>query len=439
MNASRKFVSVLAMFAILFFAFASPARAFDGRNGETVLIAADEVVDGDVYANANQFTLDGVVKGDLIVFGTVIVINGTVEGDLIAAGQSIVINGTVGDDARVAGAILAVGDSAKIGGDLVAAGASLEVKQGSLVEQELVVGAAQVLLAGNVNEDVLVGSGALELRGEFGGDVNASVGDPDEDAGGPPISMFVPGNEVPVPNVMPGFTISEKARIKGNLEYTQSADIKIPSGVVGGKVTRTQPVVDPAEQKIKPTPAQMALTWTFDLIRAIVTLTLLGLALRWLAPKWTATLMEKARVKPVTALGWGVVSYAAFFFALFIVLALMIIGGGLFGALTLGGISGTIVWSGIFAMFALTLVFVLATAFFAKIIVAWLGGKLLLARVAPQMAENQFAPLIVGVVLLAVLMALPFIGWVFKMLAVLLGLGALWLWGAEAWQTRRAM
>ncbi|GAB4545000.1 MAG: hypothetical protein Fur002_18710 [Anaerolineales bacterium] len=439
MNASRKLFSIFALLAIFSLIFVAPARAFDGRNGETVTIAADEVVDGDLYVNANQFTLDGVVKGDVIVFGTVIVINGTVEGDLIAAGQSVVINGNVGDDARIAGAILLVGDHASVGGDLVAAGASLEAKQGSAVEQELVAGAAQVLLAGSVKEDVLVGSGALDLRGQFGGDVNASVGDPNEkDAGGPPISMFFPGNDIPVPNVAPGLSISETARIAGDFDYTQSADIKIPSGIVGGKITRTQPVVDPAEQKVKPTPAQLALTWTFDLIRAIVTLVLLGLMLRWLAPKWMSALVDKARAKPVTALGWGVVSYAAFFFALFIILAIMIIGGMLFGALTLGGISGTIVWSGILAIFALVLTFVLATAFFAKIIVAWLGGSLLLNRFAPSMAENKFAPLILGVILLAVLMALPFIGWIFKLLAVLLGLGALWLWGAEAWQTRRA-
>ncbi len=437
MKTTFRFLAIFSLLAILTLTIAAPAQAFDGRSGETVVIKADEVINDDVYVSASNFTLNGTIKGDLIVAGSVITINGTVEGDLIAAGQSIVINGTVMDDARIAGAVLQIGDKANIGDDLISAGASLEAKDGSKVGGELLVVAAQALLAGEVTGDVLAGVGALDLRGQFGGDVKAEVGDPNQDAGGPPISMFMPQSEVSIPNVTPGLSIAEGAKIKGNLEYTQIKDIKIPANVVGGKVTRNEPVVDPSTVEVKPTPAQAAMTWTFNLLRTAATLIIFGLLLGWLAPAFMKTLMEKVQTKTAASLGWGFVAYAAFFFAILVIVVVMVVGGLLFGVLSLGGISATIIWIGILAIFALAVGFALATAFITKIVVAWLSGKLILSRVNPAMAENKFVPLILGVVVLAVLMAIPYIGWIFSLLAIIIGLGAIWIWGNEIWQARK--
>ncbi|MDP2777956.1 MAG: polymer-forming cytoskeletal protein, partial [Anaerolineales bacterium] len=288
MKTLYKFLSVFSLLALLSMTITTPAQAFDGRSGENIVIETDEVIEDDVYITANDFVLDGTVRGDLVVFGTTITINGTVEGDLIAAGQSIVINGTVTDDARIAGAVLQIGKTAAIGGDVVAAGASLETQDNSSIAGELVVGAGQVLLGGNVTGDVLAGVGSLELHGEFGGNVNAQVGDPK--AGGPPPSMFMPQSNVSFPKVTPGFSIVEGAKIKGSLEYTQSTDIKIPANAVDGKITRTKPVVDPDEMEVPPTPAQAAMNWTFDLFRTIATLIVFGLLLGWLAPMFMKTL-----------------------------------------------------------------------------------------------------------------------------------------------------
>lgn len=433
MKTIYKIFPVFSLLAFLALAFATPAQAFDGRSGDNVEIKAGEVIEDDVYVTANNFVLEGTVKGDLIVFGETITINGAVEGDLIAAGQSVIINGTVTDDARIAGALLQISKTAVIGGDVIAAGASLEAQDGSAIEGELVVGAGQTLLEGNITGDILAGTGALELTGEFGGDVNAQVGDPE--AGGPSPSMYMPQSEINFPTVKPGFTIADGAKIKGNLEYTQSKDIKIPANVVGGKVTRAAPVVEPA--KVQPTPAQKVMTWTFDLFRAIVTLIIFGLLLGWLAPMFMKALMEKVQSQPAASLGWGLAAYAAFFFAILVLVVAMIAGGVFFGVLTLGGMSGTIVWVSILALFAMIIGFILVTAFLTKIIVAWLGGKLILARFNPALAEHKVCPLVLGVALVALLTALPYIGWLIGMLVMFIGLGALWIWGRELMQARK--
>ena len=427
---------VFVLAAILILTLSAPALAFDGRPGDVVEIKADEVVADDVYVAASRFTLDGTVQGDLVVFAETIIVNGKVEGDLIAAGQSVIVNGAVMDDARIAGAVLKLSETAFIGGDVVSAGASLETEKGSVVKGDVVVGAGQALLEGKIGDDALAGTGSLEINGEVGGDVKAEVGDPEE--GAPPMSMFFPQAGVNFPTVKPGFNVGENAKIGGNLEYTQSKDVNIPSNAVAGTVVRNEPVVNPDEVEIPPTFAEQAVSWTLDLFRTIVTWIALGLLLGWLASPFMKALMEKIQSQPAASLGWGVIAYAAFFFVLLVILTVVILGGVLFGALTLGGLSGTVIWVGVLALFALILVFVLVSSFLTKIAAAWLSGKLILARVKPELAEHKFLPLAVGVILVALLVALPFVGWVFGLLITFAGLGALWLWGRDLWQARKS-
>jgi cytoskeletal protein CcmA (bactofilin family) len=433
MKTIYKFLSVFSLITLLALAFATPARAFDGLSGDNVVIKDGEVIEDDVYVSANTFVLDGTVKGDLVIFAETITINGTVEGDLMAAGKSIVINGTVTDDARIAGALLQVSKTAVVGGDVIAGGASLETQKGSSVKGDLVVGSAQTLLDGNINGNVKAGTGALELNGEIGGNVIAEVGEHED--GGPSPYMYMPQSDIKFPAVKPGFTIAEGAKIKGNLNYTQSKDITIPANAIGGKVTRIAPIVEPV--KVQPTPAQLAMTWTFNLFRTIITLIIFGLLLGWLAPTFMKSLMEKVQTQPAASFGWGLVTYAAFFFAILVIIVTMVAGGMLFGVLTLGGMSGTIIVVGILAIFALIVGFILVTAFLTKIILAQLSGKLILARFNPALAEHKVWPLVLGVIIVALLIALPFVGWLFGVFVMFVGLGAIWIWVRELRQTHK--
>lgn len=429
MKTIQRFLTVLMIIALFSLAATTPVLAFDGRSGDVILIESDEVIDDDLYVAADNFTLDGTVKGDLIVFGNFITINGTVEGDLIAAGNTVLIEGTVQDDARIAGAALQLGVNAVIGGDLVAAGASLETKQGSSVENDAVFAGAQGLLAGSISDDLQLAAGALELRGEIGGDVKAEVGEMNQ--GGPPPSMYISNTNVPIPTVNPGLKIAEGARIGGDFTYTQTKDITIPSGAVDGKVTRNEPVVDQRVVPTPPTPAEIAANWTFDLLRDIVTLALFGLLLAWLAPVFMKSLMGKLQAQPVPSFGWGIVAYAAFFFALFLIVVVTIILGVIFGALTLGGVSGTVIWLSLLSIFALIIGFVLFTGFGSQILVAWLGGRWLLGRFNPALGEHKVWPLLLGVVIVGLLVNLPAVGWLIGFIIMFFGLGALWLWARE--------
>jgi hypothetical protein len=132
------------------------------------------------------------------------------------------------------------------------------------------------------------------------------------------------------------------------------------------------------------------------------------------------------------------VAYAAFFFIVLVTIVGMIAVGVLFGVLTLGGLAWTTVGLGLLALFALIVGFVLVTSFVAKIVFGQALGRWLLARTNPALAEHRFWPMIIGVIITVVVIALlsfPLIpgilGGLLNFLVILLGLGALWLWGRE--------
>jgi cytoskeletal protein CcmA (bactofilin family) len=430
-NRSFKLLTSLALLALLTMTVVTPALAFEGRSGERITIPADQVIDDDLYVSASEFTLDGTVKGDLFVVGQTITINGTVEGDLVAAAQTIIINGTVANSARLGCSILYVGEKASIGNDLLAGAYSLEARPGSKVGRDVIYGGGQALLAGDVLRNVKAGTGGLQLSGTVGGDVTAKVGDPSEQAGPPP-TMFMPQTQVsiPVPTLPYGLTVDPSAKIGGNLDYTSTKQMNIPASVVAGQIQHLVPKVE--QPKRVPTPAEKIGKWFLDLLRAVVTLVAIGLLLGWLFPKFVSTASQMLREKPWPSLGWGVVTYAAFFFSLLVLILAMILAGVVFGFLTLGGLSGTVIWLGILTLFALIVGFVLVTSFVTKIIIGLWGGKWILGRFNPDLAEHRVWPLVLGVAIVAILVALPFLGWLINLLVVLFGLGALWLIGRQA-------
>jgi cytoskeletal protein CcmA (bactofilin family) len=440
MDKTKKLLSIFILLTMLLLTSATPAYAFEGREGNKVVIAADEVINDDLYVGAQEFVLDGTVKGDLIVGGSIITINGTVEGDLWAAGQVVIVNGTVMDDARIAGAGLQLGDHAQIGGDLLAAGASLETKAGSSVGRDLLVGSGQTLLAGDVKRDVLAGTGALELRGTVGRDVKAYVDQTAETTKGPSPNIYMQQNiPLTLPSVAPGLTVDDSAKIAGNLEYSSTYNLTFPSNTVGGKITRVEPKVSQNRVYVPPTPLQRTGKWALDWLRTTLTLVLFGLLLGWLAPAFLNISSGKIKSQTWPSLGWGAIAWAAFFFAMLLLIIVMIAGGIIFGVLTLGGISGTIIVLGILSMFALIVAFVLATAYVSKIVVGTALGKWILSMISPSLAEHKFWPMILGVIVIAVVVALfhfplvplGFFGWLINFIVVLFGLGALWLWGRE--------
>ncbi|MFH1186209.1 MAG: polymer-forming cytoskeletal protein [Chloroflexota bacterium] len=435
MSRSHKLVTAALLVSLVLMAAATPVAAFDGRGGDKVSLPAGEVVNDDLYVGANEFILDGTVNGDVVSAARSITVNGSVNGNLVAAGQTVVVNGSVSGDILAAGSVLFFGESASVGGDVIGAGYSLEFRRGSTIGRDAVLAAAQILLAADVGRNVKAGSGALQIAGMIGGDVRAAVGEASQVQAGPSPTVFMPQSTIPVPVIQQGLTLDPSAKILGDLEYTQNSELSFPAGVVDGTVTRLVQPEDSGRPVREPSAAEKAGQWALRSIRSLVTLLLLGLFLLWLIPGFLRALSEHVRSKPWASLGWGVLAYAAFFFLVLLTVFVVILGAVVFGLFTLGGLSATIVWVGILVLFALILGFVLATSFLAKIVFGMTLGKWILVSARSPLAEHRFWPMVLGVAITVVVIALltfplvpGFLGGLVNFAIVLFGLGALWLW-----------
>jgi cytoskeletal protein CcmA (bactofilin family) len=439
MSRKTKIFSAVTLFILLTLSLAPAVAAFDGREGNKIVIGADETVQDDLYLSAETIIIDGTIQGDLTAAAKTIIINGSVEGDLLAAAESIIINGEVSDDVRVFAAAIQLASSAKVGDDLFFGGAGIETKTGSLVEGDLLAGASQALIAGDTGGDVFAAVSAFELRGHVEGNVSAYVSPADKEK--MPPTAFGPSMKITFPAVDQGITVSDTASIGGDFRYTAAKDISLPAGTVGGETARIQPSYTDWDEEYDdefslPSTREVFQQWVLDFLRTASSLFLVGLLLGWLFPDILAAGEYTLRTKPLPSLGWGVVAYAAFFFVLLVIFTGMAIGTILFSALTLNGLSGLIMTLGLLLIIALIFGFIFIVAYASKIIVSELGGNLILARVKPEWVNHRIYPLLVGVILLSLIMSIPVVDFLAKLIIVLFALGALWILGGNRFRKK---
>ncbi|MCB9135766.1 MAG: polymer-forming cytoskeletal protein [Anaerolineales bacterium] len=419
----KRFAMISCMLIFLF-VLVPVAFAFDERGGDTVVIGENEVIADDLYGGATTFTVNGTIQGDLVVGAQTVVINGTVEGDLIAFAQSVTINGTVGDDVRVGTGALVLGKDAKIGDDLLAGAYSLETMSGSTVGGGVLFGGYQALLGGDVAQDVMAGANGLSIHGKVGGDLKAEVGTPE---GAMPYNPFTGTPEMPsIPTVSGGLTFGPEAEVSGNVEYTSSREYDLNLNQVLGKVQHTFPPVT-SETTTPVVQQNPIVTRLLENVQRLITLVLLSLLVAWLIPVWFQRLGGELVAKPLPSLGWGTVMYFGFPIVATILFGVAILLGLGFALVRLGGLGGAIVWLALGVIFAGFVLFVLLLLYLSKLVVGYAVGKWILNKLSPSAAEKVIWPLLLGVLLIVILIALPYIGWLFNFVLTLFGLGALWL------------
>ena len=195
----------------------------------------------------------------------------------------------------------------------------------------------------------------------------------------------------------------------------------------------------------EPTVGERTGTWALESLRTVITLILIGLVLLLVLPGFMHGLENELRNRPWPSLGWGVVAYAGFFFVLLLTVFVMLLGAIVFGLLTLGGLSATMVWGGLLVLFALILGFVLATTFVAKIVVGMVVGQWMLSKAQSPLAQHRYLPMVIGVALTVLVIALltfplipGFLGGMLNFVLVLFGLGTIWLWLRQRLQKKES-
>ncbi len=408
------------------------ARAFEFDTDGTV--AADEVVDDDLFLSYDIVVMDGTVNGDLFVSGDSVTINGTVHGNVLVFGTTVLLNGTVDNsvafagqslrlDGDVGGSIYAIGSAltlepeSQVGRNIMFSGASLMVKQGASVARDVHCSSMQAQLGGEVGRNVEAEVDALALNGHVGGDVRASVGEP-----APAMPIQWPGAPNPLPS---GLHVNESARIDGQLTYRSPVEqaeaiLSAPAGGVAFEQTEAENTL-----------AQQLAQALKKRLHELITLLILGGLVAWRAPALLGSLAEQARQKPLPAVGWGMVGLLGGYLGAGVIAVVVFLLGLLLAIVSLGDLALGVLGTGFAALTLLLTLFWLLVAYGSKLVVAYLGGRMILQRLAPQPVAKAIWPLLLGIGLYMLLRLVPLLGWLVGAAATLVGLGAAWLWARQ--------
>jgi cytoskeletal protein CcmA (bactofilin family) len=438
---------IMPLVMILALGLVLPVQAATFSDGP--VIGPDEVIDDDVFLDGDTVRMEGTINGILVITANMATISGTVNGDVIAFGnqikitedavingnvfagaQTIIVDGTVSGSIAGGSASMVLGETASAGRNVYYGGYALTMEEGATIDRGMYVGAYQAVLDGDIAQDLNVGSVALELNGDVGGnvvlDVEANTGQDFPSYWSPPGAPA---------SIMPGLRIAESAEIGGSLTYTspaQQADT-IEAQPEGGIVYQTpvpdevnKPEAGPGATHWRGS-ASPYLRWVFKFAQRLVTLLVLaGLAL-WLMPKLLKKTADKAADKMLPAAGTGFLALLAGYVGAFMA-AILILGVGIFFmVITLGTLGRVVFGIGFSSLSLVFTIFLLLVNYGSKLVLAYLVGTRLWAQIAPNAKNGHVWGTLLGVLIYVLLRSIPILGGLIGLVVTVIGLGAMWL------------
>lgn len=295
-----------------------------------------------------------------------------IQGDLVLAGSVLEINGNVMDDFTGAGGELVI--NGDISGNIMAVGGTIRVNGN--VGGDLVVAGGQVFLSqdSTVEGDILLAGGEVTLNGIVDGNGSVSAGT---------------------------LQTGENFEIKGDLELEAE---NYPSDLeedVGGNLNVTTTEQD---QYAGDSEGFSIFSFILGLLAALA----LGFILIYTFPVFVTELAEVVRFSTLKA---GLVGLLLLIFVPVLSVILLIT---FFG------------WS----LSVLLILLLALAALIATVPVKLLAGEIVYNKIFKKEAGKMMYYL-VGAVVFAVIYEIPFLGSLISFIALLIGLGAIWIWLAK--------
>ncbi|RLD05278.1 MAG: hypothetical protein DRI65_09040 [Chloroflexota bacterium] len=429
MSTKRKVLLIfIPIFLVLTIGFGFTATAKAVEFDEDGILEEGEIIDDDLFIGGDIVEINGTVNGDVFASGSIVKVNGTINGSLASGAQTILINGKVSGSVYAGSMTITLGSDAEIGRNMFYGGFNLNAEEGSIIHRDLLVGAYQVLLSGEIGRDVQAGVGALDIDGSIGNNVRAEVTSP-SDGQPPQIYPSPPGIDTIAPS---GIRVSEEAEIGGSLYYKSSEDqsraiaITPPGGIEFDYDPQVNPNVDsPDPDEIG---SRLVGAWLLKQVRVFITLMLLGSLIVWQLPGLLNKVSEKVEKEVMPSLGWGLVSIMVVYLGALLAGGLIIAGAIFFGVITLGELSRVILTVGFTSLGLIMAGFGLLVSYGSKLVVSYLVGKLLMRWLAPKYEDQPIWSMLIGIFLYTFLRAIPLgFGLVIGICVTLVGIGAMWL------------
>ncbi|MFB6108424.1 MAG: polymer-forming cytoskeletal protein [Haloplanus sp.] len=313
------------------------------------------------------------------VAGTVVVGQGETYDSVESVAGSVVVRGTVtGDVSALAGDVY-VTDTGRVGGDVSAAAGTVRVDGVVGGDVNAAAGTVELGESARVGGNFAVGAGYVSVDGAVGGDARV-------------------GAETVV--------LGPNATIGGEFRYDAETFTRDPGATVAGGVVR-----DDELGGVGPVGDGLSLFPWFGAVYGLFVNLLLGAGLLLVFPAFSARVASRVATDPVVTGGVGLLTVLGVPVVL-VLLAVTVVGIPLS---VLGAVGFTVaVWVAlVYGQFAVG---------------AWALG--VLGR------EDRWLALVVGLVGFALLGAVPVVGTLFELAAVVLGLGALALGLRESYRGR---
>jgi cytoskeletal protein CcmA (bactofilin family) len=268
-------------------------------------------------------------------------------------------------------------------------------------EREFTVAGADVEFMGKAKKGLRAFGASVVHSGEVEGDMVVLSGTFDQDVAAGAARI----------------TVAPTAVIKGNLRYTAAAFDRMEGARIQGVVARRE--FREREEWVDKGKKALAGLWLAYWVLSIPALIIVGVLARYFFPRGTEDVLSCISQFPWKSIGVGLV------FLVGLPVAAMI------AMTTLVGIPAGVITLVIYALF------LYISRVFAGV---WIGRRIL-SIFKKSWAEAFLGPLILGILLTSILLAIPVVGWFFWLLFILLGVGAMWqaVWGENRGQRKASM
>lgn len=400
--------------AMILLPIARQVSAAEFITGEPdVIIGEDEVIEDDLFASGRRIEISGVVQGDLFATGQEVIIDGVVEGTVFITGQYLTVGGEIDGSLLASGYSLTLEPDAYVSRSVYFAGFGLEAEEGAFVERGLYLTGYQLILDGDVNRDLTVAAGAVELNGTVGGDAIIQVSETPEDEE-PNFGFweaFMPGG---LRMIDPGFREGEDSQVGGNIEFstteiqTPSIETPRPGAFLGLAIAG----------------------WLRRRVGEFLAVLIIGALMLRFLPSLMQSARTYAQENILPSAGYGCLSLIVFAIGVPLAFGLILLAAFLGGLVTLGALFGKVMGVGTATLGLIIAIFSITVSLASKAVIAFLGGRMLFGRFAPDVEPGQFWNEVlflgVGALIYALLRSIPLgLGLLVGVIVTLVGLGAI--------------
>jgi cytoskeletal protein CcmA (bactofilin family) len=354
-------VGAVAVLFLLIFSTADARTVV--RSGDTVSIAEEQVVQGDLYIAAGDVSISGDIEEEVIAAAGEITINGSIKSNAFIVAGVADIYGPIGDDLRIIAGEVTIAEP--VTGDVFVMGGTLEILSTASVTGDVLVYAGDVVIEGSVGGDILGNVGTLRVDAAVAGDIDVTVSQ---------------------------LTLGDRATVDGSVRYISATElVQALNATVTGDLLRTEPVLS-----VTPTDRFGWLVPSFILLFS-------GLAWYLVSRKTLTMVVQRTVVKSPRPILIGLVALVVTPIAVVILLSSLI---------------GSILAGVLFAAYCLALLL-------SMIVIMPVLGKLLFAAFAKMSPQVTLVSLVIGAVGFVALSALPVIGQTLLFIVMIMSLGAL--------------